>query len=252
MKAQIILILTSILLVTSCTYKNSKKETNKYSTQFKTDVFEYNGKYVWAFDLMGSEQISTHTLYQDSITYRMTGKVYSVEYTMKKLSYEKGKNKWIGEDENGIVYVLFFTEKTDSTITMYKHKCKTEGLNEAINYDIPAFDATDDHGWNTYALNGNDTKDVLPILGKFTNGVDNIEISDFALKFNDSEVQKVSYHSGERRWVGEYEDQYLQVFFKNFEVDDSIQLSATWYTDVQKMYSTKYNTIKNWQLYARQ
>lgn len=244
-------IFLAILILTSCAHKNSKEETNKYVDQLKTDVFEYSGKYVWSFDLMG-EQISTHKLYLDSITYTMEGKVYSTNYIMKKLSYEKDKGKWIGEDENGIVYVLFFKEKTDSTLTIYKHKCKKNGLEEALNFGVPAPDATDDHGWNVYTINGNDTRDILPISGSFSNAESKIIISDSILTFGEKKVQRISYHSGERRWVGKYQSQYLQVFFKNLKVEDSVQLSATWFTDAQAMYNTKYNTISNWKVYARQ
>lgn len=252
MKTFNIAILTIVLLLLSCAHKNSKEETNKYLDQLKTDVFEYKGNYVWTFNLMGSEQTSTHTLYKDSISYTMTGKVYATNYTMKKLSYEKDKGKWIGEDENRIVYVLFFKEKTDNTLTIYKHKCKTNGLEEALKFDVPAPDATDDHGWNIYALNGNDTRDVLPISGSFVNPESKIIISDSILTYDEKGVQKISFHLGERRWVGKYQDQYLQVFFKNLEVQDSVQLSTTWFTDAQAMYNTKYNTISNWKMYARQ
>ena len=241
-----------MVLLTSCTHKNSKEETNKYADQFKTDVFEYKGNYDWAFDLMGGEQISTHSLYRDSIAYTMTGKVYSTDYTMKKLSYEKEKGKWIGEDENGIVYVLFFKEKTDSSLTIYKHKCKTNGLEEALNFGVPRPDATDDHGWNIYALNGKDTRDVLPISGIFANVKSKVVISDSILTFDEKEVQKISYHSGERRWVGKYQDQYLQVFFKNLEAENSVQLSATWSDNLEELYNTKYNSINDWKVYARQ
>ncbi|MEM9363994.1 MAG: hypothetical protein AAGA43_15240 [Bacteroidota bacterium] len=241
----------SILLVTSCAHKNSKAETNKYAAQFKEDNFTYSGEYVWAFNLMG-EQVSTHKFYPDSIAYTMDGKVYSTDYTMKKLSYEKEKDKWIGEDGNGIIYVLFFKEKTDSTLTIYKHKCKTNGLEEALNFDIPAADATDDHGWNVYALNGNDTRDVLPIMGRFANLNNEIFISDSLVRFNQKNTKKISFHSGERRWVGKFNDSYLQVFFTSFEVKDSIRLSATWFTDVQAMYNTKYSSLRNWEVYTNQ
>ena len=245
-------ILIVVVLLTFCTHKNSKEEIDKYVDQFKTDIFEYKGNYIWAFDLMGGEQVSNHTLYQDSITYKMTGKVYSTKYTMKKLSYEMEKDKWIGEDESGIVYVLFFKEKTDSTLTVYKHKCKTNGLEEALNFDVPKPDATDDHGWNIYSLNRNDARDVLPISGSFINAKNEIIISDSILTFEQKEVTKMSFHLGERRWAGKYEDQYLQLFFKKLEIEDSVQLSASWFTDAQVLYNTKYNSVKNWETYAKQ
>lgn len=250
MKALQILIVFIFLF--SCAHKNSKKETNKYLTQFKKDVFEQKGKYVWTFDLLGGEQVSTHTFYTDSITYTMTGKVYSTEYTMKKLSYEKDKNKWIGENKKGVVFVLFIKENTDSSLTIYKRKCKANGIEEALNYEIPALDETDDHGWNIFNLNENKIKDVLSISGNFSNADTEILINDSILTFNQKEVKKMSFHAGERRWVGKYQGQYLQVFLKSLEVKDSIQISAIWFNDLEELYSTKYNSIKNWKVYARQ
>lgn len=242
----------SILLLSSCAYKNSPEETNKYIDQFGKDSFPYKGNYVWAFNLMGGEQVSTHSLYPDSIIYTMTGKVYSASYTIQKLSYEQENSKWIGEDENGIVYVLFFKEKTDSTLTIYKHKCKTKGLEEALHFDMPAPDATDDHGWNVYSINKDDTRDVLPIAGHFSNAENIFLISDSILTFNQKEVKKMSFHSGERRWVGQYQDQYLQVFFKHLNPENTIQLSATWSNNLEELYNTKYKSVDNWKTYTKQ
>lgn len=53
----------------------------------------------------------------------------------------------------------------------------------------------------------------------------------------------MSFHLGERRWLGKYQDQYLQVFFKSLEAKDVIQISATWSDDLEYLYNTKYNSI---------
>ena len=244
-------ILTILLLLTSCAHRNSKEETRKFSDQLKEDIFVYRGNYEWAFNLMGGEQVSTHTFFPDSIRYTMAGKVYSTTYTMKKLSYEKEKEKWIGEDESGIVYVLFFKEKTDNTLTLYKHKCKATGLEEALSLGIPAPAATTDHGWNVYALNGKDIKDVLSIFGHFSHAEDIISVSDSIFEIDEKKVRKMSFHTGERRWVGQYQDQYLQVFFKNLEGEDFIELSTTWSNDLEALYNTKYNSITDWKVYKK-
>ncbi len=244
-------IVLAAMLISSCAYRNSSEETNKFSDQFGKDDFNYKGSYVWAFDLMGGEQVSTHTFYPDSISYTMKGKVYSTDYTMKKLSYQKEKNKWIGEDEDNIVYVLFFKEKTDSTLTIYKHKCKTNGLGEAFNFAIPAPDATDDHGWNVYALNHDETRDILPISGHFYNAEKELTIGDAQIIYNQKNVKKMSFHVGERRWVGRHDDEYLQVFFKSLNVEDSVQLSIVWSDNLEALYSTKYKSVNNWETYAR-
>ncbi|CAM1368804.1 hypothetical protein [Tenacibaculum xiamenense] len=181
---RIIYILITVLLFFSCIHKTSSEEKNILKDQLKEDSFLYKGSYQWAFDLMGTEQISTHILYPDSIKYKMTGRVYSTNYVMKKISYESLNGKWIGEDDDGIVYVLFFKEKTDSTLTIYKRKCKTGGLKEALNFNLPTANTTDDHGWNVYSLNGNDSRDVLPFSGNFITTDNNISISDSILTFN--------------------------------------------------------------------
>lgn len=240
-----------VFLLSSCAHKNTKEETNKYSDLLKNDLFTYTGDYVWAFNLMGTEQVSTHTFYPDSISYTMKGKIHTTAYTIKKLSYEKAKNKWIGEDKDGIVYVLFFKEKTAQNITIYKHKCKTNGLDEALKFKVPAPNATDDHGWNVYTINKDLTKDLLPISGNFIHDNGSIFISDSVFKIDKRNITKMSFHVGERRWVGQLNNQYLQVFFKNLNTKDSVQLSLNWSKDLKALYNTKYNTITHWETYAK-
>ena len=174
------IITTLILFLTlSCTHKNTKVETQKYADKLVHDQLDINGNYYWSFQLMGGEQLSYHTFHADSIEYTMEGKVYSTRYTMQKLSFDRTTNKWIGEDENNIVYVLFFKEVTDSTLVLYKHKCKSNGLKEAVDFKLPEPDATEDHGWNVYYKNTDHSHDKLPVSGVFLSkeGI-SINISD--------------------------------------------------------------------------
>lgn len=235
----------SVLLLASCTHKINKEETSEFSDRLENDGFDYAGTYSWSFNLMGSEQISTHRLYQDSISYSMTGKVYSTDYTMKKLSYEKKKGKWIGVDKDGVVYVLFFKEKMDSTFTLYKRKCKNNGLEEAINFDVPAPDATDDHGWNVYTLGKMDAEDVLGFNGDFVGAEHKVSLTDSLIVFDNTPFQKLSYHSGERRWVGKHETRYLQVFFKDFKDNDdtTVFLSIEEHPELETIYQIKFNEV---------
>lgn len=241
-----------MLLLCCCAHKNNKEDTNKYASQFVKDYFPYSGKYVWAFNLMSSHQVSTHTFYSDSIVYSMIGKVYATDYTMKKLSYDNGKNKWIGEDENGIVYVLFFKDKTDSTLTIYKHKCKTNGLQEALSFDVPSSTATSDHGWNRYSLNGKVIRDVLSLSGNYSSTTHKIGISDQMISIDDKNIEKVSFHSGERRWVGLSNGHYVQLFFKSLAHPEHLEIAIQWSDNPEELYSTKYTTITNWETYAKQ
>lgn len=238
-------------MIVSCAHKNSEKETLQYADQLVHDVFPHEGKYVWSFDLMSSEQVSTHIFYSDSIVYSMTGKVYATDYTMKKLSYDKTDDKWIGQDQEGIVYTMFFKDKTDNTIKIYKHKCKDDGLAEALAFNKPSADTTGDHGWNVYSLNGHDTPDVLPLSGTYRNNNNNLIISDKIMVIDGKKAEKISYHIGERRWVGSHDDGYVQIFFKRMEDTDNIELSIAWSKNPQDLYSTKYESIESWSNYVK-
>ncbi|MEM6805915.1 MAG: hypothetical protein AAF696_31250, partial [Bacteroidota bacterium] len=158
----------STILLTACnSHKNTAEQTAALSDQFVHDAFSIRGDYHWSFQLMGTRQHSLHNFHSEYIDYEMEGKVYSTKYRMKKLSYEAAQQKWIGEDEEGNVYVLFFKGATDSTLIIYKRKCKNGGLAEALEFEFPAADATDDHGWNVYSAAQKDQADMLPISGNY-------------------------------------------------------------------------------------
>lgn len=240
-----------LLLFISCASKNEKVDIEQYKNQFSTDSFKNKGKYVWSFQLMGTKQTSIHKFFRDSILYEMKGKIHSTKYPMYKLSYNKKENKWIGIDNNNTVYVLFFKEKTDNTLTIYKRKCEKNGIEEALNFQFPKPDATDDHGWNVYALDGYETKDVLPILGDFSNEKNKISITDKIISIDDVSAEKMSFHSGERRWVGKHKNKYVQVFFKSLANNDALELSVNWFEDLEELYRTKYESINDWTTFKK-
>ncbi|MEM9675423.1 MAG: hypothetical protein AAF992_22720 [Bacteroidota bacterium] len=211
---RLILVLFGGLVLASCAYKNTAEETQKFASQLVSDPFSLTGDYHWTFQLMGGTQNSVHTFYPDSITYSMDGRVYATDYTMRKLSYDQSINKWIGEDEDSIVYVLFFRDLTDTTLTLYKHKCSTSGLAEAVEFELPPPDATEDHGWNVYAHSATDEADRLPVAGTYSAPTESLVISDSIVILNNKPFSRLSYHAGERRWVGQ-----AIVFFCKFSFE---------------------------------
>lgn len=142
-----ILTLIATILLVACT---NKKQDLIDETKLTNDNFEIKGKYTWSFDLMGNKHTSINTFYPDSIVYEMKGKVYSVNYAIHKISYNKQEGRWIGKDNKGIVYLHFLKNETDSTITIYKRKCKKGGLKEALGFYKPSDTTSLDYGWNVY------------------------------------------------------------------------------------------------------
>lgn len=241
-KIALIAIVTLSLL--SCGYKNSQKETKKFADKLKNDSFNLKGTHYWDFKLMGALQESINTFYADSIMYEMKGKIYATKYTIQKLSYDAVEKKWIGQDANKNVYVLFFKEITDSTMVIYKHKCKNKGLQEAIEFPYPKPDATKDHGWNVYRTKRNIlVEDNLPFTGVYLSEKQSISITNDTINFNGKKYEKMSYHPGERRWTGKHKNtkEYLQLFFKPFSNYDTIYTHIKQHYDLEKAYKTKYN-----------
>lgn len=62
----------------------------------------------------------------------------------------------------------------------------------------------------------------------------------------------MSFHSGERRWVGQYDKKYIQIFFNSLKIEDSLKLSINWSNNLKELYKAKYNSVKNWENYARE
>lgn len=233
-----------VLLGFACATKNTAEETSRLSGQLTDDIFSLTGDFHWNFSLMGTDQHSIHTFYADSITYKMSGSVYATDYTMKKLSFEKDKNKWIGQDENGIVYVLFFKDISPQSISLYKHKCKNNGLEEALAFAVPSADTTKDHGWNIYTKSSKDQRDILAIVGKYSDTTNEISITDETVMYNEKQFDKLSYHAGERRWVGQADDIYLQLFFENDSNAEALSISAMEFENLEKAYKTKYDNVQ--------
>ncbi|MEM9723355.1 MAG: hypothetical protein AAGA10_29065 [Bacteroidota bacterium] len=237
-------IVVLISLCISCSHKNTEEETLKYASQLIQDDFSLSGTYHWNFQLMGGTQSSVHTLYPDSIGYSMEGRVYSTEYTMERLSYEQSIHKWIGQDKAGIVYVLFFEDATDSSLTIYKHKCSSGGLEEALAFERPGLDATEDHGWNVYSRTVVDREDELPVEGTFSHADSQLILADTTVVMDNREFDKLSYHAGERRWVGQSDSTYLQLFFEDFSRGNTVRVSATQFTNLELAYRTKYQSVQ--------
>ncbi|MEM1093871.1 MAG: hypothetical protein AAGJ10_04650 [Bacteroidota bacterium] len=236
------LTLAAIGLLAACSYKSTEQDLQRHQAAFVHDAFTQAGDYHWTFQLMGTTQHSTHTFFADSIQYRMTGKVYSTEYTMQKLSYDASAGKWIGQDEAGFVYAMFFKDATDSTLSLYKRKCKDGGLEEALAFARPADDATSDHGWNVYALGNRDVLDRLPITGTFSHQQDALHLTDAVVTWNGRAFEKLSYHAGERRWMGHADSLYLQVFIDDTQdAPGTIALSVAEHTDMETAYRTTHD-----------
>lgn len=230
-------------------FPKQEQEEQQEAKNFFNDSFSLRGQYHWKFKLIGTTQHSIHTFYPHKIEYTMKGKIHSTAYTMQKLSYQKEKDKWIGKDENGNVYVLFFKNQTQNAIEIYKRKCKD--MSEAIAFDIPAPDTTADHGWNVYYLDGNEIEERLNIAGTYIGNNQEILISNDVIVYNGKDFNKLSFYQGERRWVGQNKNTYLQIFFKDLTNASQLELSIAKFKNLEKAYETKYGE-KAFRLYNKE
>ncbi|MEM1126561.1 MAG: hypothetical protein AAGI71_07915 [Bacteroidota bacterium] len=115
----------------------------------RTDPFPLRGTYSWTFDIPSyGTQVSTNIFSADQVEYDMAGPAYATHYVIHLESYDTSEGRWIGHTGNEIYYVMFFEALTDTSVSIYKHKCGSR--DEAYTFKRPGPDETADHGWNTY------------------------------------------------------------------------------------------------------
>ncbi len=158
-KCIVTLVAPFLLLVSSATSSCKKDDPQPDNNPPAGGVkIPLSGHYVWKFEIPNVGAQESHLVfYTDSVQYVMTGPAYSTNYIMYTESYmENGDEKrWIGTgkggsiSKDGVYFIMFFKDITDSTVTIYKHECK-DGKAEAESFAYPADDATEDHGWNVY------------------------------------------------------------------------------------------------------
>lgn len=145
------LLLLCSMAILSCTKKETKTEP-------PAKRLPISGHYVWEFEIPGVAVQESHLVfYPDSIGYVMSGAAYNTNYVMEQVSYKEtdSEKRWIGVgkggsiSKDGVYFVLFLKDITDSTVTIYKHEC-SDGKAEAESFAYPDAAATADHGWNVY------------------------------------------------------------------------------------------------------
>lgn len=149
--------LLSVAGIHSCT----KKEVAPAPTPapaVQATPLPLSGHYTWKFQIPGvGEQESQLVFYPDSVQYLMKGPAYTTDYMMTKDSYTERNNekRWIGIGKGGSIakdgvwFVMFFKDITDSSVTIYKRECG-KGKEEAENLAYPEANTTADRGWNVY------------------------------------------------------------------------------------------------------
>ncbi len=241
-----------VLLLQSCKDNNAIQENKP-----KTEKIEENepspdgfnlirGKFEWNFKIVLSKQKSIHTFYKDKIEYEMKGLIHSTKYTMTKISYDKNEKRWIGKDKNNTIYVLFFKDIKNNSVVIYKTKFKGENaLEKAKEFEYPAPDDTRNHGWNMYSRDGKSVDDPILFEGEYHSKDHKLIVSKDKLILDGKSYQKLSYHKGERRWVGKLDNNYLQLFFKPFNNNyKEIYIDIQYHKDLEKTYKTKYDETK--------
>ncbi len=139
-----ILVLLTVVAMSACTNDNPIE-----APEPRTDPFPLQGAFTWTFEVPDyGTQVSTNVFASDSIVYEMSGPAYSTRYEIHKESYDEKEGRWVGHTGNDIYYVMFFKDRAEDQVTIYKHKC--ESRDEAYAFPIPAPDTEEDHGWNVY------------------------------------------------------------------------------------------------------
>lgn len=256
-KRKILLLLVASAVLSACSGEtsNQSEDTAAIAEQLPQDAFLIRGTYRWTFKLAGFTQVSIHSFAEEHIDYSMEGRVHSTEYTMQMVSYDAGDRKWIGYDGEHH-YAMFIDPQEDGRLRIYKHKVKN--LEEAVAFARPDPDATADHGWNDYTSAGDEERsDSLPLEATYTSGdgSDSIILSDESVTHAGIDYAKVTYHDGERRWVGGNGSSYLLVFWRSEDpAFDRIEVYTETADDAEHPYTIKQSDVEStsWRVLRRE
>lgn len=154
-----LLIALGLLTFTLTACKKEEAAPTGSGTPTAAAKIPFSGTYTWAFSIPGmGDQVSTHSFWADSIHYSMVGSAYTTDYAQLHVEYHAADQRSItvgrggSIPKDGVYFVMFFKNVTDSTLTIYKRECGegTAALHEARTMAVPSASTTADHGWNVY------------------------------------------------------------------------------------------------------
>ncbi len=138
-----------LFLNTACKKETVAPEPTKEKIPFK-------GKFSWTFEIPAfGKQKSSHTFFEDSIKHEFAGDAHTTFYNQILEMYDPTEKRCITVGKGGIIpkdgvyFVMFFKEITDSSMLIYKHEC-TKGKDEAYQFAYPEPNTTNDRGWNLF------------------------------------------------------------------------------------------------------
>lgn len=240
--------LLPFIFATACGNEQPAVSDQELLAALPNQPLPFAGTYSWSFKLAGFEQISSHGFFGDKINYQMQGKIHSTTYQMQQLAYDSEQQKWLGKDGKGNYYVLFFKDIKSSSMSIYKRK--HQQLEPLLKFSQPPATATTDHGWNVYSKY-RQQQELLPISGKYKTSTANLEVFSHYILLNNKRIKMLSYHSGERRFVGSYNNKYITIFFKSFAAPQ-LELAYFWFENVNQAYAINYQQVTSWQQFVKQ
>lgn len=153
-----VVIIPLIFIGFSCTKENNPKNNQTEENNKSNIELPISGTYVWNFiipQLDSVKQKSTMIFETGLIKYDMKGDAYTNSYDMIVESYNKKENKIIAIgkggksiSKEGVYFDIFLKNIEKDKVTIFKKEFKTK--KEAEQFQYPADDTEDSHGWNVY------------------------------------------------------------------------------------------------------
>lgn len=145
MKAKIILMLTAILIFSSC----SKDDDPILEPQVQRDEIPFTGVWQRQFEpIPSSLHTAKYFIYQDSIRYTLTGNLGQANYVMKRDTFLLENKRFIGHTNANQHYLIFVKYVNNDSIALYKQE--VANVAEGMTIEVPDDTTIANHGWNTY------------------------------------------------------------------------------------------------------
>lgn len=230
------------------------------------------GDYTRQYNILDKAHTMQLSFDENSGTLKTSGQLLNQDARFTTLGYDPKAKRWLGVSDAGSLLLIFWGgSASDSEIKIYKRffplksKSKDSFLKKIDEVTALARPEAGDNtytGWNTlHKGNSAPLDNTLPYLGKFiaipqkdnTPRIKEFTFTDNALSINGMDIKKLSYHTGDRRWVGQVGERFALMFLNPTSEADTFDISFSLYDNHKYLYNAKPDEVRPryWFTYKR-
>lgn len=236
-----------------------------------SNAMPFLGKYTRQYNILGEAHTMQLSFDEHNGTLKTTGKFLNQNAMFTTLGYDSQAKRWLGVSDAGSLFVIFWDDANPAQPKIYtrffplknaSQKTFLKHLEQVLALKRPTKEDNTFKGWNTvYKGQNAPLNNSLPYLGTFTsispkNHTPKIKTFTFThdtLSIDGMDIKQLSYHAGDRRWVGQMGNRYALMFFVPKSEPDVFDISFSLYDNHKYLYNAKPDEVRPryWFTYKR-